>query len=74
VGASNKYMEKINNNIYMKEFQKIYKRMNARVKNNKMTKEDFYAWSIKARARRELAIESNEDIEVFMDELESMEV
>jgi len=74
IGAMKKYHEKSNNNPILKEFQKEYKKMNARVRLKKITQAGFYKWSESARELRELALKSNWDEFKFIEELNKLEV
>ena len=53
VGATNFYREKIKDDPIMKEYNKAYKRNNARVRYKKMTQEEFLLWSDSARELRD---------------------
>jgi len=55
VGAMNLYREKTKGNPIMEEYNKTYKKYNARVRYNKMTKSNFYKWSEEAREMRNKA-------------------
>ena len=72
--ALKKYHEKSNNNPIMKEFQREYKKMNARVRIRKLTQNDFYNWSENARNLRDKAIKSNWSLNEFVNELNKLEV
>lgn len=74
IGAIKKYHEKSNNNPIIKEFQKEYKKMNSRVRIKKITQNQFYDWSEKARALRDRAVTENIRLEVFMKLLKELEV
>lgn len=55
VGAMNSYREKIKDDPIIKEYNKAYKRNNARVKYGKMTQNEFLKWSDSARELRDKA-------------------
>lgn len=65
VGAMNIYREKTKNDPIMDEYNKIYKRNNARVRYKKMSKNDFYIWSEKARKIRDKARSGEITLEEF---------
>lgn len=49
--------QKVNDNPILREYQKAYKRMYARVTNKKITHDDFLVWSNKAAMERDRAAE-----------------
>ncbi len=55
VGAMNIYREKIKEDPIMEMYNRVYKKYNARVRYKKITQEDFYNWSEKAREMRDKA-------------------
>lgn len=74
IGAVQKYKRKAKENPISMEFQKVYKRLNARVKTKKIKQLQFYEWSEKARALRDKAISESMDLEEFKQELNILEV
>jgi hypothetical protein len=74
IGAIKKYHKKSNDNPIMKEFQKEYKKMNSRVRIKKITQNQFYDWSEKARSFRDRAVKENMEIDLFIKQLKEMEV
>lgn len=54
IGASLKYKSKMNNNPILKEYERAYKRMYARVSKHKMTSDDFRLWTEAAIKKRDL--------------------
>jgi hypothetical protein len=73
IGATKKYLEKSKSNPIMREFQREYKKMNSRVRIRRMTQNQFYNWSEKARELRDRAINENMALEIFMEELRKLE-
>ena len=57
----------------MQAYQKAYKRNFARIKYEKVTKEEFDEWSKEARRIRDNAIENNGTLDIFMIELKEIE-
>lgn len=74
VGATKMYQDKIKKNPITLEFQRRYKKMNSRVRIRNMTQKDFFTWSEKARALRDIALEENMSIEEFTKKLDELEV
>lgn len=65
IGAMVKYQNKISDKPAYAMYTKTYKRLNSRVRLNKMTKEDFSAWSKKARKMRDKVLNGKLPVEEF---------
>lgn len=64
IGSQNIYNKKIQDNDYLKSFNKIYKRLYARNIKNLISKETFALWSQKARILRDEIINSDSKISI----------
>jgi hypothetical protein len=74
IGSMKKYHEKVNNNPILKEFNKEYKKMNARVRLKKISKETFCIWSEEGRLLRIKAISEDWTLDYFIIKLKELEV
>jgi len=73
IGAIKKYHEKSKSNPILLEFQKQYKKMNSRVRIKKISQNQFFLWSEKARELRDKAIAENMSTDRFITELSKLE-
>ena len=55
----------------MREYKRSYKTHNARIRYGLMTREEFTAWSIEARAKRDLCVAGNLPLDEFVEWLNS---
>ena len=69
-GAMRVYDKKVSEHPAVRDYKRSYKTHNARIRYGLMTKEEFQAWSVKARAMRDLCLAGKLSLEEFQAWLE----
>lgn len=72
VGATNNFKNKMQNNPVIGEYQKAYKRLYARKRTGKITKEELEEQIKKATLLRDKAVEGNLNLKNYIDEINSI--
>ena len=71
LGSFRIYEKRILENPVIKEYKRSYKAHNARVSKGMMTRDEFNAWSLEAREKRDMCLNGELDFEEFVEWLES---
>lgn len=71
LGSFRIYEKRIFENPVIKEYKRSYKAHNARVSKGTMTRDEFNAWSLEAREKRDMCLNGELDFEEFVEWLES---
>ena len=71
LGSFRIYEKRILENPVIKEYKRSYKAHNARVSKGMMTRDEFNAWSLEAREKRDMCLNGELDFEEFIEWLES---
>ena len=71
IGATKIYQNKVSDDLIFEAYNKAYKRNNSRVRNKKMSQEEFFSWSEEARVKRAECYEGKISLEEFKTWLES---
>ena len=71
LGSFRIYEKRIFENPVIKEYKRSYKAHNARVSKGMMSRDEFNAWSLEAREKRDMCLNGELDFEEFVEWLES---
>jgi hypothetical protein len=71
MGSFRLYEKRTLENPTIKEYKRSYKAHNARIRYGTMTREEFSAWSLQAREKRDLCVAGKLSLEDFTAWLES---
>ncbi|MBQ7895431.1 MAG: hypothetical protein IJ364_02605 [Oscillospiraceae bacterium] len=71
LGSFRIYEQKLLENPVIREYKRSYKAHNARVSKGLMTRDEFNAWSLEARERRDMCLRGELDFDEFIAWLES---
>lgn len=71
MGSLRLYEQRKMENPAMREYKRSYKTHNARIRYGLMTREEFTAWSVEARTKRDLCIDGKLSLEGFVEWLNS---
>ena len=71
LGSLRIYEKRLMESPVVREYKRSYKAHNARVSKGMMTRDEFNAWSVEAREKRDMCLRGEYDFEEFVDWLDS---